>query len=396
MTRKPQSMIVAGVMSGTSADGVDVAITRIAPRRNNTPSLELLAHEHFAYPVALRRAVLAAMDAPSISTAELARLNWRLGEVYADAVAKTFTKHKMKADLIGCHGQTIYHQGAPAKYLGKSLRCTWQLGEPALIAARNKTPVVSNFRPADMAAGGQGAPLVPMLDYVLFRDAKRNRVLQNLGGIGNLTVLPAGAPPEKIFAFDTGPSNMLIDACMQRLFHKPFDRNGATAANGWIIRPIVNELLRAPYFAAKPPKSAGREQFGDAYATRFIKLCKAHKAQPEDIIATATALTAWSVAATYKRFVQPKLNDQPTEFIAAGGGTRNATLMTLLTLSLEPLGCTVRTTDELGLPSQAKEAAAFALLAWLTWHGEPGNIPSATGAKHPVILGSITGSITHA
>ncbi len=381
-----KSMIVAGVMSGTSADGVDVALTRITP----TQKVTLLAHEHFAYPAALRRAVLAAMNADSVSAAELARLNWRLGEVYADAVAKTLKKHRVKAELVGCHGQTIYHQGAPEKYLGQPLRCTWQLGEPALIAERNHIPVISNFRPADMAAGGQGAPLVPMLDYVLFRNAKRNRVLQNLGGIGNLTVIPAGAATAKVFAFDTGPANMVIDACMQRLFGKPYDHNGATAANGWIIRPIVAELLRDSYFAAKPPKSAGREQFGEAYTAHVINLGRQHKAQPEDIIATATALTAWSIAAAYKRFVQPKLNKKPTDFIVSGGGTRNQTLMTLLELSLEPLGCTVLRSDELGLPSQAKEATAFALLAWLTWHGLPGNIPTATGAKHPAILGSIT------
>jgi anhydro-N-acetylmuramic acid kinase len=390
---KPQSMVVAGIMSGTSADGVDVALTRITPRRNNTPSVELLAHEHFAYPIALRRAVLAAMDARSTSAAELARLNCRLGEIYADAVAKTIAKHKIKSELIGCHGQTIYHQGKPEKYLGRPLRCTWQLGEPALIAERNRIPVVSNFRPADIAAGGQGAPLVPMLDYVLFRDAKRNRILQNLGGIGNLTVLPAGASPENIFAFDTGPANMVIDACMQRLFDKPYDRNGVTAANGWIIRAVVTPLLRDPYFTAKPPKSAGREQFGEAYVTRFLKLCKAHKAEPEDIIATATALTAWSISATYKRFVLPKLDKKPTDFIVSGGGTRNQTLMTMLELSL---GCSVLRSDDLGLPSQTKEATAFALLAWLTWHGLPGNIPSATGAKNAAIMGSITGSISHA
>jgi anhydro-N-acetylmuramic acid kinase len=380
-------MIIAGVMSGTSADGVDVALTRIAPRRNNTPSVELLAHEHFPYPPALRRTVLAAMDARNTSAAELARLNWRLGEVYAAAVAKTTAKHKIKAELIGCHGQTIYHQGKPEKYLGKPLRCTWQLGEPALIAERNRIPVVSNFRAIDMAVGGQGAPLVPMLDYVLFRDAKRNRILQNLGGIGNLTVLPAGASPENIFAFDTGPANMVIDACMQQLFNKPFDRNGATAANGWIIRAVVTPLLREPYFTMKPPKSAGREQFGEAYVARFLKLCKAHKAEPEDIIATATALTAWSISYTYKRFVLPKLDKKPTDFIVSGGGTRNQTLMTMLELSL---GCTVLRSDDLGMPSQAKEASAFALLAWLTWHDQPGNIPSATGAKRATILGSIS------
>jgi anhydro-N-acetylmuramic acid kinase len=384
---KKVAMIVAGVMSGTSADGIDVALTRIAPRRGNTPSLELLAHEHFAYPPALRRAVLAAMDSRNISAAELARLNWRLGELYADTVARTIAKHKIKADLIGCHGQTIYHQGKPEKYLGKPLRCTWQLGEPALVAERNRTPVVSNFRPADMAFGGQGAPLVPMLDYVLFRDAKRNRILQNLGGIGNLTAIPAGASTENIFAFDTGPANMVIDACMQRLYGKPYDRNGVVASNGWIIRSIVTPLLRESYFTAPPPKSAGREQFGEAYVTRFLKLCKAQKAQPEDIIATATALTAWSISATYKRFVLPKLAKKPTDFIISGGGTRNVTLITMLELSL---GCNVLRSDDLGLPSQAKEAAAFALLAWLTWHGEPGNIPSATGAKRATVLGSIS------
>jgi anhydro-N-acetylmuramic acid kinase len=388
---KSQSMVVAGVMSGTSADGVDVALTRIAPRRNNTPSIELLAHEHFSYPPALRRAVLSAMNAHSISAAELARLNWRLGEVYAEAVvqtiSKTIAKHKVKVDLIGCHGQTIYHQGKQEKYLGRPLRCTWQLGEPALIAERNRTPVVSNFRAIDMAVGGQGAPLVPMLDYVLFRDTKRNRILQNLGGIGNLTVLPAGATAEEVFAFDTGPANMVIDACMQRLYGRPYDRNGAVAANGWIIRSVVTQLLRDPYFTARPPKSAGREQFGEAYVSRFLKLCKAHKAQPGDIIATATALTAWSISATCKRFVLPKLANRPTDFIVSGGGTRNTTLMTMLELSL---GFTVLRSDDLGLPSQAKEAAAFALLAWLTWHGLPGNIPSATGAKRTVILGSIT------
>jgi len=388
---KQRSMIVAGVMSGTSADGVDVALTRIAPRRGNTPSVTLLAHEQFKYPAALRRAVMAAMDAPAISTAELARLNWRLGEVYADAVAETARKHRMKAELVGCHGQTLYHQGAARPYLGQPLRCTWQLGEPAHLAQRLGIPIVSNFRPADLCAGGQGAPLVPMLDYVFFRDKKINRVLQNLGGIGNLTVLPAGAEPDSVFAFDTGPANMVIDAAMQQLFGKPYDRNGAVAERGCILLPVVLELLRDRFFSARPPKSTGREQFGEAYVARLLKLCKKQKAQPEDVIATATALTAWSIAKAYKRFVLPKLaGTAPTEFIVSGGGTRNASLMTLLEISLKSLNCTVSTTDALGLPSQAKEATAFALLAWLTLHGQPGNIPSATGAKHSAILGSIT------
>jgi anhydro-N-acetylmuramic acid kinase len=388
---KQQAMTVAGVMSGTSADGVDVALTRIAPRRGNTPKVELLTLESFAYPAALRRAVLAAMDAPGIATAELARLNWRLGEVYADAVVETLRKHKTQVELVGCHGQTIYHQGIVRPYLGKPLRCTWQLGEPALLAERLNIPVVSNFRPADMSAGGQGAPLVPMLDHVLFRDTKRNRVLQNLGGIGNLTVLPAAAMLDQVFAFDTGPANMVLDACMQQLFHKPYDRNGAVAERGEIILPAVLELLKDKFFNARPPKSAGREQFGEAYVARLLKLCKKQHAHPEDVIASATALTAWTIAKAYKRFVAPKLTGAaPTEFIISGGGTRNTSLMTLLDISLKTLNCTVQTTDDFGLPSQAKEATAFALLAWLTLHHQPGNIPSATGASRPVILGSIT------
>ncbi|HEY0308831.1 MAG TPA: anhydro-N-acetylmuramic acid kinase [Acidobacteriaceae bacterium] len=388
---KQRAMIVAGVMSGTSADGVDVALTRIAPRRGNTPKVELLALKSFSYPATLRRAVLAAMDAPSIATAELARLNWRLGEVYADAVAETLRKYNVQAELVGCHGQTIYHQGVARPYLGKPLRCTWQLGEPALLVERLKIPVVSNFRPADIAAGGQGAPLVPMLDYVLFRDAKRNRVLQNLGGIGNLTVLPAGVASEQVFAFDTGPANMVLDACMQQLFHKPYDRNGAVAERGEIILPAVLELLKDKFFSARPPKSAGREEFGKSYVARLLKLCKKEHAHPEDVIATATALTAWTIAKAYKRFVAPKLSGTaPTEFIVSGGGTRNTSLMTVLDISLKTLNCTVQTTDAFGLPSQAKEATAFALLAWLTLHHEPGNIASATGASRPIILGSIT------
>jgi len=398
---KLRTLSVAGVMSGTSADGIDVAITRIAPRRGGgPPSVQLLAHSHFAYPAAVRRAVLATMDAPSIATAELARLNWRLGELYADAVARTLTTHKLTADLVGCHGQTLYHQSSPQSYLGKSLRCTWQLGEPAPLAARLRIPIVSNFRPADIAAGGHGAPLVPMLDYALFRHATRNRVLQNLGGIGNVTVLPRECKPADLFAFDTGPGNMVIDACMSRLFNKPYDRNGATAERGSILLPVVQQLLRDPYFAAKPPKTAGREQFGATFVDRFLRLCKPYKSSPADIITTATALTAWSIAKAHKRLVEPRLarntaprlphTNTPTEYIVSGGGTQNASLMTLLAISLKSLNCTVQTSDALGLSSQAKEATAFALLAWLTFHGLPGNIPSATGASQPVVLGSIT------
>jgi anhydro-N-acetylmuramic acid kinase len=385
----PRAMIVAGVMSGTSADGVDVAIVSVTPGRLR-PRFELLAHVGRAYPASLRRAVLAAMNARSTSTAELARLHWRLGLEYADAVAIAAKTHRLKLDLVGCHGQTLYHQARPAAYAGRSFACTWQAGEAQAIAARLGVPVVSNFRPADMLAGGQGAPLVPLLDYVLFAHARRGRVLQNIGGIANLTAIPAGAPASRVIAFDTGPGNMIVDALAQRLFNKPFDRGGRIAASGSIIAPALSNALRIPYFALKPPRTAGREQFGREYAATFLAACKKHSRKPEDALATATALTAKTIAASYRRFVAPRMRSQPVDFIVSGGGARNTTLMAMLAERLEPLGCRLAASDDFGLPTQAKEAAAFALLAWQTWRRQPGNVPSATGAARPVILGQVT------
>ena len=391
-----KSMVVAGIMSGTSADGVDVALCRISPNPSNggTPRIKLLGHAGFPYPRVVRAAVLAAMDAKSIPVADLSRLNWRLGELYADAAAKAQKKFGVKAELVGCHGQTLYHQSIAQKYLGAPVRCTWQTGEASVIAERLRVTVVSDFRPADMAAGGQGAPLVPMLDYVMFRSSKVNRVLQNLGGIGNLTVIPADAPADNLLAFDTGPANMVIDACMSRLFGKPFDKDGATARRGRVIDAVVARILREPYFASPPPKSCGREEFGEAFVSRFIAQCRTAGANDADIIATATALTAESIADAYRRFVIPHLAQHTpqarTEFVVAGGGSNNGALMTMLRDRLEPRGAKVRLMDELGVSSQSKEAVAFALLAWLTWSGLPGSIPAATGASHNIVLGRIT------
>jgi anhydro-N-acetylmuramic acid kinase len=385
-------MTVAGIMSGTSADGIDVAFTRITPNLAGPPGpdLKLLAHAGFPFPPALRRAVLAAMNAESITTAELARLNWRLGQAYSEALTRTLERNPCRLDLIGCHGQTIYHQATPARYLGRDAACTWQIGEVATLAQQSGVPVVSNFRPADMVVGGQGAPLVPLLDYVLFRHATRGRVLQNLGGIGNLTALPANTGPLQVLAFDTGPGNMVIDQLMQQLFRKPFDRGGKTAARGVIIKPVVEALLRESFFPLRPPKSAGREQFGSDYATRFLEACRSAGGSPEDTIASATALTARSVGLAYSSFLFKSMHNTPVDFVVSGGGARNQTLMQMLREQLEPQGCTVQASDELGLPAEAKEAAAFALLAYETWHRRPGNIPSATGAARPAILGQIT------
>jgi anhydro-N-acetylmuramic acid kinase len=382
-------MKVAGVMSGTSADGIDVAVVEIVAARGR-PKLTLLAHEGFRYPAALRKAVLAAMNAKSTGTAELARLNWRLGMAYGEAVKATIARHKIEIELIGCHGQTLYHQAIPAGYAGKRFACTWQAGEPALIAAETGVPVVSNFRTSDMANGGQGAPLVPLLDYVMFSDSRRGRVLQNIGGIANLTALPAAASGDRIFAFDTGPGNMVMDALAQKLFHKSYDRNGAMAAKGQVLEPVLREMLRDPYFRLKPPRTAGREQFGREYAARFLAVCRRVSKTPEDALATATALTAESIARSFTQFVLPKMKGAAVDYIVSGGGARNRTLMTMLATRLEPLGCSLTASEQFGMPAEAKEAAAFALMAWMTWHGLPGNVPSATGAKRPVILGQIS------
>jgi anhydro-N-acetylmuramic acid kinase len=384
-----KTMTVAGIMSGTSADGIDVAVVRIAPGKLR-PAVTLVAHEGFAFPTPLRRAVLSAMNAAATSTAELARLNWRLGMAYAEAVSATIEKHAVKLDLIGCHGQTLYHQPREEGYAGRRFGCTWQLGEAAVIAAIAGVPVVSNFRPADMLAGGQGAPLVPLLDYVLFADRKRGRVLQNIGGIANLTAIPAGAAADSVVAFDTGPGNMVIDWLAQEFFNKKFDRNGSFAARGSVLAPVLANALRNPYFTLKPPRTAGREQFGREYAAKFLAVCRRYSEKPEDALATATALTAETIARSYKMFARRGMKGSAVDYIVSGGGARNATLMAMLAQRLGPLGCDLAASEEFGLPAEAKEAAAFALLAWQTWHHLPGNVPRATGAARPAILGQVT------
>jgi anhydro-N-acetylmuramic acid kinase len=383
-------VIVAGIMSGTSADGIDVALVRIAGKGSPEDSglgFELLGHEHFPYPRAVRDTVLSAMNAGHASVAELSRLNFLLGELYAEAVDRTRRSARMRQlDLVGCHGQTLYHQGEAAKYFGRKIACTWQTGEASTIAARLGVPVVSDFRPADMAVGGKGAPLVPFLDYALFRDRGVGRIVQNIGGIANLTAIPAAAPPGEVLAFDTGPGNMVIDQLMQSLFRKSYDQDGRIARQGTILQPLLEDLLRAPYFKGRPPKTAGREEFGRDYVKALLK--RRHRAARADLVATATALTVRSISDAIKRFVLPQGTYH--EYIVSGGGSDNTTLMLMLAEETSRLGLKLRRSDDLGLPSQAKEAVAFALLAYQTWHRRPGNIPSATGAARPAVLGKIS------
>jgi anhydro-N-acetylmuramic acid kinase len=388
MTKK--EMLVAGVMSGTSADGINVAVIRVGKRFGSR--FELLGHAEYSYPKPVRSAVLAAMNATQASVADLARLNVVLGELYADAILATERRFRLKSNLVGCHGQTLYHQGEPELFLGHKIVATWQTGEASIIAARVGVPVVSDFRPADIAAGGKGAPLVPFLDYMLFRHPRVGRIAQNIGGIANLTAIRAGAAASDIVAFDTGPGNMVIDAVAQKLFDVPFDRDGKIAASGRIIDAVLNEILRRPFFRKKPPKTAGREEFGQEFVRDFLRACRGCRRQ--DIVTTATALTAKSIADALQRHlkVSSKSSRQPEfqEMILSGGGAKNTTLVKMLTAQLAPLGLRLCLSDEFGLPASAKEAVAFAILANETWHRRPSNIPSATGAERGAVLGKVS------
>ena len=391
------SMIVAGVMSGTSVDGINVALVRLSARGQECPRYTLLGHAGYPFPAPIRRAILAMMNAELAHVADLARLNFLLGELYAEAVAKTARKHRLKLDVVGCHGQTLYHQGVPQRFLGRKFAVTWQTGEGAVIAARLGVPVVSDFRPADMAAGGKGAPLVPFLDYFLYRDQHVARIAQNIGGIANLTAIPAGASLREVLAFDTGPGNMVMDAVMEELFGKRYDRDGKVAASGQVLDGVVAKLVRAPFFRQKPPRTAGREEFGREYVGRFLQLCRG--AGKPDVVATATALTARSIADAVQRFVLPRFVVARTaarrrqtgrQMIVSGGGAKNPTLMAMLRDAITSSGIELHFSDEFGLPAEAKEAVAFALLAHETWHRRPSNVPSATGAKRAAILGKIS------
>ena len=388
-------MIVAGVMSGTSADGIDVALVRISGQSRRL-RLKLLSHEHFAYPARVREAVLAAMDASAARVADLARLNVLLGELYADAVAQTIRRHRTRVDLVGCHGQTLYHQGDPAPFLGRPVAATWQTGEAAIMAQHLQIPIVSDFRPADMAAGGKGAPLVPLLDVAFYAHPRRVRVLQNIGGIANLTVIPPGqqlGDTRKVIALDTGPGNMVIDACAQRLFGKSYDRGGTLASKGKVIDSVLKQTLAHPFFRRKPPKTAGREEFGREFVSLFLSACG--DADKYDVMATATALTAHAIARGLKQAlamgrVSIPIAGSGADYVVSGGGVANRTLMRMISDQIEPLGFRVLTSDVFGMPSQAKEAAAFALLAYQTWNRRAGNVPTATGAKKRAVLGKIS------
>jgi anhydro-N-acetylmuramic acid kinase len=385
-----QPMLVLGMMSGTSADGIDVALARIAGAPPNL-KIKLLGHTSVGFPPAVRKEILRVAEQNPIPAGELSQLHFRLGQIYGDAAlaaCKKFGVSPRRIDLIGNHGQTIFHQGPPVQYLGRPTASTLQIGEGSMIAARMGVTTVSDFRTADMAMGGQGAPLVPFADYALYRDAKLGRVSLNLGGIANVTVLPRAAKLRDVIAFDTGPANMLIDALVTRFTHgrMRFDDGARMAQQGQSNPALLDELMRDPYLKIAPPKSTGREYYGRAYVDKVIAAGKRYRARPNDLIRAATIFTALSVVDALNRFVLPKTRIQ--QLIVSGGGARNPLILGQLAAALP--GIEVLRSSQLGVPEEAKEALAFALLAYETFHCRHGSVPSATGARGPAILGKIS------
>jgi anhydro-N-acetylmuramic acid kinase len=367
-------MIVAGVMSGTSLDGIDVAIVDISRERGRL-RIEPLGFHSGPYPKPVREALLAVSNTMT-HTASIARLHFLLGELYAEAVKKASRKHK--PELIGLHGQTIFHEGAPIEYLNRRVASTLQIGEAAIVAERTGIRTISNFRERDIAAGGQGAPLVPYVDYLLFRDRREGRIALNIGGIANITAIPAHAAPEDVIAFDTGPGNMVMDALVRHMTDgkQSCDRNGAIARRGTVHERLLHSMMQDPYLHEEPPKSTGRERFGQQFVAGLI----ATGIAPEDLIATATEFTAASIAQGIGTVAKGAYR-----VTASGGGVHNRWLMKRLAAHVNPMP--IGTSAEFGIDPDAKEAIAFAVLAFESAAGRPANLPSATGARQGVILG---------
>ena len=383
--------LVIGLISGTSADGVDAALVKVVgdkPKR-----VETLAFTTLPYLAEIRKAVLEVSHDGDIET--LCWLNFALGELFAEAaleVIEVAGVDRKRVQLIGSHGQTVRHlppnRNSPVKH-SVSRVGTLQIASPAVIAMKTGIPVVSDFRAKDMAAGGQGAPLVPLVDWLLLRHPNKTRIALNIGGIANLTVLPAGAKVTDVFAFDTGPGNMLIDGAVRHFSDGAlnYDRNGEWARQGRVDKNLLRWLMSHPFLKQPPPKSTGREMFGEAFLREVLERAKSLGLTERDTVATLTAFTAESITDALKRFVLPRFG-QVDELIISGGGANNSTLMAMLSEKLPKTK--IRRSDELGINADAKEAIAFAVLAHRTVMGLAGNVPSATGAKMPVILGSIT------
>lgn len=378
-------MYIAGIMSGTSLDGIDVALVQIEGSGVDL-KVELIHFTTVPFHNDIKNEIQQALSIENSNVQLICSLNFKLGLCFANAVKEVCKEANFsleQLDLIGSHGQTIYHQPKPE---GNMISSTLQIGEPAVIAYETNTTVISNFRTMDMAAGGQGAPLVPYSEVILYRDPSKNRLLQNIGGIGNVTVIPSQQSDQNVIAFDTGPGNMIIDEVCQRLFQLPYDQNGEIAKQGGVVDEILTYCMNHPFLKMNPPKSTGREQFGEEFVSELLKRYEKHR--KENILTTVTMFTASSIVHHYKEFILP--NYKIDEVILGGGGSYNSTLVEMIRYGLKDEKCAIFIQEDIGYSSAAKEAIAFAILANETYHHNPSNVPSATGAKQAVLLGNIT------
>lgn len=386
--RAKEQRLVIGLMSGTSADGIDAALTRITGWGTDT-RVELVRFLFTPFPRPVREKILAVAGGGPVSAGEFCCLKTLLGTLYAEACLELCRQAGLspdRVDLVGNHGQTVWHMPQETEYLGRKLTGTLQIGEDALIAQAVGCPVVGDFRVRDMAAGGQGAPLVPYTEFLLYRREDKTVALQNIGGIGNVTVLPAGCALADVTAFDTGPGNMVLDALVRHMTggRQTYDENGALAAAGTVSAPLLAWMLDDPYLSKAPPKTTGREYYGEDYTRRLLERAAELGLTLQDALATATRFTAETIALGLRRFSPV----WPEELVVGGGGSRNPTLLRYLREGLP--GCRVVTNEDLGLNSDAKEAVAFAVLANETLFGQCSNAPAATGARSPVVLGKLS------
>lgn len=372
--------LVIGLMSGTSMDGVDVALVRILGP-SSKPTVKLLSWKIFPFPKKIKKEILSVAHTGGGTTAQVCRLNFELGKLFAHSILSLCRRAHVspkKILVVGSHGQTICHLGKQG---------TLQIGEPSVIAERTGITTVADFRPRDVAAGGEGAPLAPYVHALLFQHPQKNRVVHNLGGISNLTYLPHGKVFQRVVGFDTGPGNMVMDGLLREFSNhqQHYDHGGKIAAKGIVSLKLLKELLAHPFLQRKPPKTAGREEFGKPYVQQLIRRGHALVLRNEDLVATATAFTACSLAENYRKFVFPK--GSLDEIIFGGGGVHNATLMKMIAAELP--GIQISTFDDYGIASDAFEAVCFGVLGYQTLRGRTTNLPSVTGARKSVILGKI-------
>jgi len=383
LNKKTKTII--GLLSGTSVDGIDAVLMRVTGSGTGT-KIKILDFITHPVPNSVRLAIFRNSDNDTAKLDEICRLNVIIGALFSDAVLRLLRKHRLnasKVDLIGSHGQTIHHLPERDDYVGYKVKSTLQIGDPSIIANLTGITTVGDFRSADCAVGGDGAPLVPFLDYILFTHETRNRALLNIGGIANITVLPKNAAKEKIFAFDTGPGNMLIDGMMYHLFRKPIDKNGITAKKGSVDRKLLNYLIDDTNYRAHPPKSTGREHYGKDFQKRL--LIQAEGVDKKDVIRTVTEFTAYSVWYNYNQFIEPKL--VINELIISGGGAENPVLMKSLKSYFK--GIKVRRMMDYGITAKNKEAVLFGVLANECISGHTANMKSVTGSTRDVVLGKI-------